>query len=294
MCYDFKLIPRFLDELENSDKDFVTGSRYLKNNKSKIPIPLSHKYFGNPLFTKLLNILFGTHFTDVYCGLRGFRRSAYEKICPVSPGMEFNLELAINAGLAKLNTSEIPIQLSERKGKSKLRTLRDGWRSLRLILMYCPNKVYSLPGLFFFMIGILLHIISLTPDFNYHENTSLKLFKSASASLLTIIGFEILYFGLHAKSYSWSQKFDKENLFLQKFYKYLNLEKGLCLGLIQLISGSIILIKIMLQWIALHFNNPLYLEWFFLGFTLIILGTGTIFATLLISSISIRSEISQK
>jgi hypothetical protein len=94
----------------------------------------------------LLNLLFGTRYTDVYCGFRGFSRDAFERIKPVSPGMEFNLELAINAGLAGLRTAEIPIRLHPRKGVSKLRTLRDGWRSLRMMLLYCPNKVFLWPG----------------------------------------------------------------------------------------------------------------------------------------------------
>ena len=56
--------------------------------------------------------------------------------------MEFNLELAINAGLAGLRVKEIPIVLAPRKGESKLRTFRDGWRSLRMMLLYSPNKLF--------------------------------------------------------------------------------------------------------------------------------------------------------
>ena len=91
----------------------------------------------------------------MYCGFRAFSKEAYERIRPVSPGMEFNLELAINAGLAGLRTSEIPIVLAPRKGESKLRTFRDGWRSLRMMLLYSPNKLFFVPGTALLTSGLL-------------------------------------------------------------------------------------------------------------------------------------------
>ena len=114
--YDFTLIPRFLDALRVDGNAFVTGSRYLGGGHGNITF--LHRWFGNPALTRILNALFGTRYTDVYCGFRAFSREAYDRIRPVSPGMEFNLELAINAGLAGLKTAEIPIVLGERKGES--------------------------------------------------------------------------------------------------------------------------------------------------------------------------------
>ncbi|HEV8454311.1 MAG TPA: glycosyltransferase family 2 protein, partial [Gemmatimonadales bacterium] len=154
--YDFTLIPTFLDLLTSQGYDFVTGSRYLNGGHRHIT-PL-HRIFGNPALTAILNILFGTRYTDVYCGFRGFSRRAYDVIRPVSPGMEFNLELAINAGFAGLRIQEIPIQLAPRKGESKLRTFRDGWRSLRMMLLYSPNMVFLLPGALFLVLGLVIHL----------------------------------------------------------------------------------------------------------------------------------------
>src|SRR5581483_2932369 len=110
--YDFTLIPRFLDALERQGYDFVTGSRYLQGGNKHVTG--LHRFIGNPALTAILNWLFGTRYTDVYCGFRAFTRAAYERIRPVSPGMEFNLELAINASLAGLKIQEIPIELGPR------------------------------------------------------------------------------------------------------------------------------------------------------------------------------------
>ncbi len=154
--YDFTMIPQFLAALRDEGCDFVTGSRYLGGGDRHITA--LHRWFGNPALTRTLNTLFGTRYTDVYCGFRAFSREAYERIRPVSPGMEFNLELAINAGLARLKTREIPIVLAPRKGESKLRTFRDGWRSLRMMLLYSPNKLFFVPGTFLLALGLMLHV----------------------------------------------------------------------------------------------------------------------------------------
>ena len=76
--------------------------------------------------------------------------------------MEFNLELAINAGLAGLRVHEIPIELGPRKGESKLRTFRDGWRSLRMMLLYSPNMLFLLPGALLLVLGLAIHLAVLT------------------------------------------------------------------------------------------------------------------------------------
>lgn len=141
--YDFNLIPTFLKMLADEHYDFVTGSRYLEGGDAHITF--LHRFVGNPALTAALNVLFGTKYTDVYCGFRAFSRQAYDLIRPLSPGMEFNLELAVNAKLAQLKIAEIPIVLAPRLGKSKLHTLKDGWRSLRLMILYCPNKVFLIP-----------------------------------------------------------------------------------------------------------------------------------------------------
>ena len=139
--YDFALIPQFLNDLTIGGYEFVTGSRYLSGHSAGHSagqldeIPFLHRFLGNPVLTRLLNLCFGTSYTDVYCGIRGFSREAYDRIQPISSGMEFNLELAINAKLKKLKIREIPVRLGPRKGISKLHTVYDGLRSLRLIMM---------------------------------------------------------------------------------------------------------------------------------------------------------------
>ena len=226
--YDFTMIPEFLTALREGGNAFVTGSRYLGGGDGNITG--LHRWFGNPALTRILNLLFGTRYTDVYCGFRAFSREAYERIRPVSPGMEFNLELAINAGLAGLKTAEIPIVLAPRKGESKLRTFRDGWRSLRMMLLYSPNQLFLVPGSVLLSLGLLLHVAVLLGLVRFGGRPAAGV-TAVFATVLSVVGFEILSLGLHAKTYSWSRRFDHDNRFLSGFYSRFTLETGLLVGL---------------------------------------------------------------
>jgi len=282
--YDFNLIPLFLDKLVNEKCEFVTGSRYTGGGGHEIKF--LHRYVGNPMLTLLLNVLFGTTYTDVYCGFRGFSREAYERIAPVSPGMEFNLELAINAHLAKLKSAEIPITLAPRIGESKLSTFKDGWRSLRMMLLYCPNKVFLVPGSLLFLCGVLLQTIVIFKLLNFHGE-ALGIVTSLTGAMLCVIGFQIMSLGLHAKTYSWSRRFDVDNRVLLSFYSIFNLELGMLVGIFMLLSGMLLWSYLIACWIWSDLRPLAHPEYAAFAATLTILGCNVIFTSLFISAMSI-------
>jgi glycosyltransferase involved in cell wall biosynthesis len=283
--YDFTMIPEFLSRLQQGGYDFVTGSRYLDGGHGNITA--LHRWFGNPALTRTLNSLFGTRYTDVYCGYRAFSREAYDRIRPLSPGMEFNLELAINAGLAGLRTIEIPIVLAPRKGESKLRTFRDGWRSLRMMLLYSPNKLFLVPGGLLFTLGLLIHLLVLLGLVRFGGRPAAGV-TSVFATIFTVVGFEILSLGLHAKTYSWSRRFDRDNEALARFYRRFKLEAGLVLGAGLAAVGALILGGLVVRWLDSNLLPLPRPEWASFAATLVIVGVSTMFSSLFISAMSIR------
>ncbi len=283
--YDFTMIPDFLARLRDDGYEFVTGSRYL--NGGHAHITALHRWFGNPALTRILNVMFGTRYTDVYCGYRAFTREAYDRIHPVSPGMEFNLELAINAGLAGLRTLEIPIVLGERKGESKLRTFRDGWRSLRMMLLYSPNKLFFIPGGLLFGVGMLIHLAVLFGLVRFGGRPAATV-TSVFATIFSVVGFEILSLGLHAKTYSWSRRFDPHNGALARFYGRFKLEGGLVLGGAMAAIGVGILGALVVQWLRADMLPLPHPEWASFAATLVIVGFSTMFSSLFISAMSMR------
>jgi glycosyltransferase involved in cell wall biosynthesis len=289
--YDFTMIPDFLKALRRDGNAFVTGSRYLGGGDANITA--LHRWFGNPALTRILNALFGTRYTDVYCGFRAFTREAYEQIRPVSPGMEFNLELAINAGLAGLKTAEIPIVLAPRKGESKLRTFRDGWRSLRMMLLYSPNQLFLVPGTVLLCLGLLIHLAVLFGLVRFGGRPAAGV-TAVFATVFSVVGFEILSLGLHAKTYSWSRRFDRNNRFLSGFYIRFKLETGLLVGLGLALAGLAILGTIVVKWVQSDLLPLPHPEWASFGATLTILGLSTVFSSLFISAMSMRRPEGQR
>ncbi|HWO39529.1 MAG TPA: glycosyltransferase family 2 protein, partial [Candidatus Acidoferrum sp.] len=140
--YDFSEVPNFVNELRRGN-DLVMGNRFSGGIKPGAMPPL-HKYFGNPGLSWLVNFLFRAGVGDSYCGMRGFSRALYDKLDLRSSGMEFALEFVIKASQIGAHISEIPIVLwPDKRGRPPhLRSFRDGWRSLRFMLLYAPNWLY--------------------------------------------------------------------------------------------------------------------------------------------------------
>ncbi len=77
--YSFELIPEFAVPILNGEADFVIGSR-LRGNILSGAMPWLHRYIGNPLLTKILNLLFGSSISDAHCGMRALKKDALEKM----------------------------------------------------------------------------------------------------------------------------------------------------------------------------------------------------------------------
>lgn len=134
--YDFREIPKFLKYLKE-DNDFIIGNRF-GGKIEKGAMPWSHKYIGNPLLSGLLRMFFQTNIRDIHCGMRAINKKALNNLNLKTTGMEFASEMLVEALGQGLKIKEVAINYHPRKGKSKLKPLVDGWRHLRLILLYSP------------------------------------------------------------------------------------------------------------------------------------------------------------
>jgi len=130
--YNFLELLNFIKELENG-YDFVMSSRY-KGEIKKGSMPWLHRYIGNPFLTFVLNKRYKTNFSDTHSGFRAFTKKAFDKMDLKCMGMEFASEMLIKAAKNNLKIKEIPISYWPRKGISKMRSFRDGFRHLKYIL----------------------------------------------------------------------------------------------------------------------------------------------------------------
>lgn len=283
--YDFSQLMTFIGPLRRGYL-FVNGSR-VKGKIHKGAMPFLHRYLGNPLLSFLLNLFFKSGFSDVYCGMKSFTKEAYESIKPVSPGMEFALELVINAARSDLKRMEVPVDLSPRKGESKLRTFKDGWRSLRFMLLFSPNYMFLFPGAAVFTIGFLGMSVLLNGPvkfFNHIFDFHAMIF----AGIMVLLGFQLLNLGFFAKSYALSEGFEKKDAFFIEFYKVFNLEKGIMSGLFLIIIGMSFIVSIIKNWLFFGALSQERSEYFAL--IIITLGVQVIFSSFLISLIGMKNS----
>jgi hypothetical protein len=105
-----------------------------------------------------------------------------------------------------------------------------------------------------------------------------------------VIGFQILSLGLHAKTYSWSRRFDKNNTALEWFYSHFKLEGGLVLGTGLVTLGMFILTLLVIQWLKMDLLPLPRPEWASFGATLVIIGCNICFSSLFISTMSMENR----
>jgi glycosyltransferase involved in cell wall biosynthesis len=153
--YDWSELDAFIDALEGG-ADLVMGNRFAGGIEAGAMPPL-HRYVGNPVLSTIARWLHQSPIRDFHCGMRGFTRDAFRKMGARSPGMEFASEMVINAHRAGLDIREVPIRLyPDKRGRPPhLRSFRDGWRHLRLIIAHAPDTLYLVPGLVLLVLGVL-------------------------------------------------------------------------------------------------------------------------------------------
>ena len=123
--YDMVIVSRYLDGAKSEDDDLVSG-------------------FGNWMFTAIINLLFGAHYTDSLVMYRAWKREIVQdfKLSPSIAG--FEPQLSIECAKKKLRVAEIPGDEPKRVGgKTKKKTLAAGWAILWLIAQELVTPVSS-------------------------------------------------------------------------------------------------------------------------------------------------------
>ncbi len=219
--YDFSIINKFYKKLVNG-YDFVQGCRFPSGGGriKKNAMPFSHQYFGNPFFSYLLKFLFKIPFNDVYCGMRGFKKSIALKHNYICKGMQFAIENLLKFHLTSKKVTEIPIILHKdgrKQHSGHLKTVSDGIKTLKLILLLSPTWFYFIFQAFLF----LLFFNDLTNSFQ----NELGFNNLISKHLLFIsISLQLFFLWVYSRLTSINLGFSKEGNFLKLFFKFFKIE----------------------------------------------------------------------
>lgn len=287
MTYDLKESEIFIDKMKEEDYEFVIGNRF-SGNMHKNSMPFLHRYIGNPILSFLVRLFFGTKIRDVHCGMRALQKSALKKINLRTTGMEFASEMVIKAVKEKLKIAEVPISYSPRAGDSKLRSMADGWRHLRFILLYSPLFLFFAPGLLLFGIGLISMIFLYFGKLEIFGQQFIihPIFVS---SLLMIIGFQLISFAGFAKAYAVTH-LKEESHFLEKIMHYMSIEKASIIGFIGISIGIIIYVFILVKWVGSGFGSLNEVKNSVIALTIIVLGVQTISNAFMTSILGIKEK----
>lgn len=235
--HDLLNLEPFISKLEEG-YELVMGNRF-KGEQKKDAMPFLHRYIGNPVLTFIGNLFFRTSIGDFHCGLRGFTKTAYEKMDLNSQGMEFASEIVVKASMLKLKITEVPTTVfaAGRSRKPHLRTFPDGWRHLRFLLLYSPKWLFLIPGILMFFTGVvgLIVLLSLSSGIEYIRELTLVL-----GVILFSFQF-IVFYGL-TKIYAVNHGLIPKGSNYSNLFRYFNLERGLVLGTALTLLGAVILI----------------------------------------------------
>jgi glycosyltransferase involved in cell wall biosynthesis len=281
LTYDFGEIPQFVHELEKGAQ-VVIGNRMQNIEPGAMPL-LSR--LGNPLLSGFLNVLHRTNVHDAHCGMRALRREVLPVLNLRTVGMEFASEMVIRASRERLDVREVPIALHPRVGTSKLSPLRDGWRHLRVILVYNPTFLFLVPGAVLFLAGsiITLLVFLQVPVFG----RSLFVHSEIFGCLLILIGVQAIGLGLAARAFGVYFISEQDHRF-QRLLGKLRLEHGLALAMVVLVVGGVLIAVVMGTWAAHGFGTLREERLAILAATVIAVGTQIFFTSFLLSIIGLR------
>lgn len=123
-----------IQEYLREPADMITGIRSAQN-ASQVFRPM-HQW-GMSIFAAVMNLVFRFKPLDLFSGLRLFSRRFYQHVPVLSRGFELEIELTIQAIDKSFSMTEIPVPFRSRANgsESKLKTVRDGLRILRLLIV---------------------------------------------------------------------------------------------------------------------------------------------------------------
>ncbi|MDQ6801693.1 MAG: glycosyltransferase family 2 protein [Acidobacteriota bacterium] len=255
--YDFGSVEPLLAKLREG-YDLVIGNRF-QGGVLPGAMPALNRFVGNPLLSSLGRLFYRSGVSDFHCGLRGFKKTAIEKLDLQTTGMEFASEMIVKATLLGMRIGEVPTTLHP-DGRSRpphLRPWRDGWRHLRFLLLYSPRWLFFYPGFLLMLTGVILGGW-LTPGMRTVHGVGIDVHTLLYCAVAIEIGFQAILFALFTRVFATSAGLLPRSAGLDRLLRWLRLEIGLVVGGIFVATGFALSIAAVDNWRGRNFGalNP--------------------------------------
>jgi len=293
--YDFSDLNGFVKKFQAGD-ELIMGCRLPVGGGTIMPgaMPWKNRWIGNPVLSFIGRLFFKCPAHDFHAGLRGFTKTAFEKMELQTTGMEFASEMVIKSTFKGLKISEVPITLHP-DGRSRpphLKPWRDGWRHLRFMLLFSPRWLFLVPGLLLSAFGFVLAAVLAFADIKI-GGIVLNVGTLAVASMTVIVGFQLVAFAFFTKVFAIGAGLLPDDPKLTRIFKVFTLEKGLLLGLLVLLGGTLLLVHAVWVWQQAHFgvlpSTEENIRRLIPAAMLVVLGIQTIFSSFFMSTLGLKT-----
>jgi glycosyltransferase involved in cell wall biosynthesis len=198
--YDFRKVGLFVNAMRDG-YEFAMGSRW-RGSIEPGAMPRLHQYFGTPITTWALNVLFGSRFTDIHCGMRGITRDALLRMGLVSQSWEYASEMVLKSVRMELKTVEVPVtflkdrdgRLSHHKRSGWFSPFHAAWINLRAMFVHGAEFFLFKPGIAMLTLGLLFTLpLSFGPI--TIGKITFSLYWMLIGLTLSVVGLQSIYFG---------------------------------------------------------------------------------------------------
>jgi glycosyltransferase involved in cell wall biosynthesis len=255
--YDFADLGPFVTKLREG-YELVMGNRF-RGGIAERAMPALHRYLGNPVLSFIGRLFFRNRIGDFHCGLRGVSRDAIRGIGLTAPGMEFASEMVVKATLAGLRIAEVPTTLSPdgRTRPPHLRSWRDGWRHLKLLLMFAPHWLFLYPGAALAGAGMVLSAALLPGPLSFGGLT-LDAATLLFALAAVLVGAQMVMFYALAKLHAVAEGLLPSSGRVARLQKILTVDRFCLVGAALFALGFVIALAALGYWMRASFGelNP--------------------------------------
>ena len=246
--YDFREIAGFVQAFR-AGYEYIMGSRF-KGYIEPGSMPALHRWFGTPVTTEILNVLYSTRFSDIHCGMRGITRDAFERIELESQSWQYASEMVLKSVCLGLRTTEVPVRflkdkegrLSHMKRNGWLEPWRAGWINLRSMLTHGADFFLLRPGRVLFMAGLLLMLcgtmgLTLGP-------ITFSIYWSLLGLTLAVVGLQSFYLGCIVQvSYGYSARTTA------KWMRLFEFNRAMLVSALLLASGIVLTLPLVITYV---------------------------------------------
>ncbi len=182
-------IGRILEKLEEG-YHLVVGARDSKSQASFF------RALGNAVYNKLASYVADFEIKDLTSGLRGAKRSLISKFLYMFPN-GFSYPSTSTLAFLKVGYSlaYIPITTRKRKGKSKIRIIRDGLKFFKIIAkittLFSPMKIFFPVSVLLFISAIIHFLYRLFVSGKYTLFTGILILSSIFTLLMGLISEQV-------------------------------------------------------------------------------------------------------